>query len=189
MAEETKSRAGAADEPPGGPPAAKAGEKLPGPAGPLSREWLSHAARTAIAAGLSLECARLLRLPEAYWAPISTLVVMQSTLGAAWDVSKKRFLGTALGALTGGLLATYFAPRVVTFAAAVFLLGVICALLRQDQTAYRFAGITLAIVMLVERTSPPYQIAAHRFVEVSLGILVGLALLAAWPEQSGAGRG
>jgi uncharacterized membrane protein YccC len=145
--------------------------------------WLAHSARTAIAAGASLVCGRLLRLPEAYWAPITTIVVMQSTLGASLDVSKKRFLGTALGAAAGGLLATYFAPRVVTFAAAIFALGLICAVLRQDQTAYRFGGITLAIVMLVGRTSPPFVIAAHRFAEVSLGILVALVLTAVWPGR------
>jgi uncharacterized membrane protein YccC len=113
---------------------------------------------------------------------------MQSTLGAAWDVSKQRFLGTALGAAAGGLLATYLAPRVLTFAVTLFALGVLCALLRLNQSAYRFAGITVAIVMLVERTSPPYLIAAHRFVEVSLGIAVALALTAVWPGREEAPR-
>ena len=143
--------------------------------------WVAHAARTAIAAGASLASARLLRLPEAYWAPITTMVVMQSTLGAAWDVSKKRFLGTALGAAVGGLLATYVAPRLVTFTVTIFALGLVCALLRLDHSAYRFAGITLAIVMLVVRTAPPWVIAAHRFAEVSLGIAVALLLTALWP--------
>ena len=122
-------------------------------------------------------------MPEAYWAPISALVVIQSSLGAAWDVSKKRFLGTALGAAVGGLLATIFAPRVLTFAAAIFALGLVCALLRLDHTAYRFAGITLAIVMLVARATTPWLIATHRFVEVSLGIVIALALSAVWPEK------
>ena len=111
------------------------------------------------------------------------MVVMQSTLGAAWEVSKKRFIGTALGAATGGLVAAYFAPRVITFAAAIFVLGLLCSLLRQDHTAYRFAGITLAIVLLVTRATSPWLIAAHRFEEVSLGILVALALTAIWPAK------
>ena len=37
---------------------------------------IQHSARTAVAATLSLLAARLLRVPEAYWAAISTLVVM-----------------------------------------------------------------------------------------------------------------
>ena len=41
---------------------------------------LSHALRTAVAATLSVVIARLVGMPEAYWAAIATLVVMQSTL-------------------------------------------------------------------------------------------------------------
>jgi hypothetical protein len=39
------------------------------------------------------------KLPEAYWAPITTLVITQSSLGATLTVSWQRFVGTALGAL------------------------------------------------------------------------------------------
>jgi len=49
--------------------------------------------------------------------------------------------------------------------------------------AYRFTGIALAIVMLVARKQPPWIIAAHRFVEVSIGIVVALVLTAVWPES------
>src|SRR6266404_2662357 len=55
-------------------------------------EWpvLVHSARTAVAAVASLLAARLFRLPEAYWAPITTLVITQSSLGAALTVSRQR---------------------------------------------------------------------------------------------------
>jgi uncharacterized membrane protein YccC len=120
-------------------------------------------------------------MPEAYWAAITTLIVMQSTLGAAWEASKPRFIGTALGASLAGLLATYVEPGVIVFGAAIFGLGLICAVLRLDQSAYRFAGITLAIVILVTRGQAPWIIAVHRFAEVSLGIGVALALTYLWP--------
>jgi len=60
---------------------------------------------------------------------------------------------------------------------------VICAALHLDRSAYRYAGITLAIVILVARTQPVWIIAAHRFIEISLGIVVGLLLTAVWPES------
>ena len=50
----------------------------------------ANSARTAVAAVISYWVAGLFRLPEAYWATISTLVVMQSTLGAAWKISIER---------------------------------------------------------------------------------------------------
>ena len=52
-----------------------------------------HSARKAIAAMASLEVARLFHLPKAYWAPIMTLVITQSSLGTALSVSGERFMG------------------------------------------------------------------------------------------------
>ena len=49
-----------------------------------------HSLRTAIAATVSLAVARLVGLPEAYWAAIATLVVMQSTLSATLLISIER---------------------------------------------------------------------------------------------------
>lgn len=89
----------------------------------------AHAARTAIAAVASLLIARSFRLPEAYWAAIATLIAMQSTLGAAWAVSKDRLVGSAMGAAAGALLATYTGENVVIFGAGVFALGLLCGLL------------------------------------------------------------
>jgi uncharacterized membrane protein YccC len=144
---------------------------------------LVHAARTAVAAMVSYLIARLFRLPEAYWAPISTLIVMQSTLGAALPISAQRFAGTAIGAAVGAATATYFPGNLWAFGAAVFLIGVLCAVLRIERSAYRYASVTLAIVMLVTRSTSPWRIAIERFFEVSLGIAVGLILSALWPER------
>jgi len=143
---------------------------------------LEHSARTAVAAIASLLVARLFGLPESYWAPISTLVITQSSLGAAFTVSCKRFVGTALGALVGGLVASHFPPNVFLFGATVLILGLLCALLRADRSAYRFGGVTLSIVMLIPRTNPAWQVAFHRFAEVSIGIGAALLFASVWPE-------
>lgn len=142
-----------------------------------------HSARTAVAAVASLLVARLFRLPEAYWAPITTLVVTQSSWGAALGVSWQRIVGTVLGGLLGTIVASYFRPSVLVFGTGVFILGVICALLRAGRSAYRFGGITLAIVLLVPRTGPAWQIAFDRCAEVFIGIAVGLVVTVLWPER------
>jgi uncharacterized membrane protein YccC len=144
---------------------------------------VTHSIRTAIAATVSLAVARLLGLPEAYWAAIATLVVMQSTLGATLLISIERIAATALGALGGALLANYFSGNLLVFAAAVFGLGLACAAFRMEKTAYRYAGVTLAIIVLIPRSNAPWVVALHRFVEVSVGIIVALALVAVWPEH------
>ena len=149
----------------------------------LDRRDLVDAARTTVATVASLLFAKLLRLPEAYWAGIATIIVMQSTLGAAWTISKERLVGTALGAATGALFSTYTGQNVAAFGAGVFAMGVLCALLGVGRGAYRYAGITLIVVMLIARTQPAWIVAIHRFIEISVGIAVGLLVTAVWPER------
>jgi hypothetical protein len=50
----------------------------------------------------------------------------------------------------------------------------LCALLDQWES-YRFAGITVAIVMLWPHHASPWIVGLHRFAEISLGIVVALA--------------
>lgn len=145
---------------------------------------LQQAVWTALAGVASLLIARLFRLPEAYWSAISTLIVMQSTLGAALPISAQRFAGTALGAGVGAVLGVYFPGNAVWFGAGVLAIGLFCVATRLERAAYRYAGITLAIVMLVGRTNRSWVVAVHRFVEVSIGIAVGLVASAIWPEKS-----
>jgi uncharacterized membrane protein YccC len=148
------------------------------------RGWLVHSVRTAVGASVSMVAARLFTMPQPYWAAVTTIVVMQSTLGAAWDVSKRRLVGTALGAAAGGIISTLFQPSLIIYGMTLFALGIICATVGWDVSAYRFAGITLTIVTLISHAQDPaYVIAMHRFAEVSIGILVALALTALWPAK------
>jgi uncharacterized membrane protein YccC len=151
-------------------------------------EWAAgpivvHSLRTAIACVASLLVARLLQLPEAYWAPITTIVITQSSLGAALAVSWHRFLGTVLGAVVGAAVGTYFGPHALAFGICVFILGLIRVVTHSDLNGYRFGGVALAIVLLVPRTGPAWQIAFHRCAEVSIGIAVALMFAVVWPER------
>jgi uncharacterized membrane protein YccC len=103
--------------------------------------------------------------------------------GATLVISVERIAATALGALAGALLAMYFSENLFMFAAAVFITGLLCAVLRMEKSAYRYASVTVAIIVLIPRSNAEWIIALHRFVEVSMGILVALALAAAWQEH------
>ena len=143
---------------------------------------IEHSARTAVAAVVSLFVASWFGLSESYWAAITTLMVMQSTLGAALPVSAQRLAGTALGASVGALAGTYYPGNAFVFGGCVLILGIVFVPFRLERNAYRYAGITLAIIMLVPSHSG-WIIALHRFFEVSVGIAVGLATSAVWPER------
>jgi uncharacterized membrane protein YccC len=111
------------------------------------------------------------------------MVITQSSLGATLAVSWQRFVGTAVGAAVGGLVASHFRTYTPVFAASVFLLGLFFAGLRADRSAYRFGGVTLAIVLLDPRVESAWHVAFHRFAEVSTGIAVALVMTVVWPES------
>ena len=144
---------------------------------------LVHPARSATGAVLALLAAKLMGFPEFWWAPVSTMVVMQSNLGSALTVSWQRWVGTALGSAGGALLASWFGANVIAYAAGVFGMGLVCAALRLDRAAYRFAAIALTIVMLVTHAESVWVVALHRFLEVSLGIAMGLLMTVLWPDR------
>lgn len=142
---------------------------------------LEDAIRTAVAATASVLIARLIQLPEAYWATIATLVVMQSTLDATLTLSFGRIVAAALGASCGALVAGTFGTNLIAFTVAIFFLGLCAIALRLERTAYRYAGITLTVIVLIPHAGSPGLTALHRFIEVSIGVLVALVVVTLWP--------
>ena len=145
---------------------------------------VAHVCLAAIAALVSYLIAALFRLPEAYWAPMSALIVMQLTFSAALPVAVQYVAGTAAGAAVGAVIDAYIHGSVWAFAVAVVFIGVLCVVLRVERSSFRYASITLVIVMLVPRSTTARLVALHRFFEVSLGIAVGLALFAIWQRAA-----
>jgi uncharacterized membrane protein YccC len=142
-----------------------------------------HAVRTAIAATLSVLLALLVGLPEGYWAVIATLVVMQSPLSSTVPLAIQRIVASALGASLGAIESACFGPNLVAFAFTIFVLGLISIAFRLEKVGYSYAGMTLAIIVLIPRPEAPWIAAVHRFAEVSLGILVALAVVGVWREE------
>ena len=108
---------------------------------------------------------------------------MQSTLGATLTLSIERIVATAVGASVGAIEINYFRANLVAFAIAIFLVGLLSIAFRLQKTAYHYASITLTIIVLIPRLAAPWSIALHRFIEVSVGIIVALAVVALWPEH------
>jgi len=146
----------------------------------VNRASVLDSVRTAIAAVAAMLLARLLKLPEYYWAPISAIVIIQSTIPPR-TLGWQRFVGTALGAAMGAALATFFRPSAVVYGLGILLCGMLAWLLRVG-AAYRFAGIALSIVLLIPRARAPWIVGWHRFLEVSLGIAVALVVTTVWPR-------
>jgi uncharacterized membrane protein YccC len=135
---------------------------------------LVHAAKTALAAGLCWALAMRFGLHDGYWGSISAIIVLQSNMGATVNASRDRILGTLIGAALGFSF-SLFGALPWNFVLAVLAAVIICGLLGLRSSS-RLAGVTIAIIMLVQKTSLRWELALDRVVEVVLGIVVALAV-------------
>jgi len=152
---------------------------LAAPAADNDRLSVQQGIRTALAAVLAYWITDLLRLPGGYWAAISSIVVMQSEVGATAAASRDRIAGTALGAIVGLLTSLVWHHSLLVFGLAVLVVMMLCTALHY-KNAGRLGGVTVAIIVLVHFSGPLWQIALQRFLEVSLGIVVSLLVAVAW---------
>lgn len=149
------------------------------PAAISDRFSFFHAVRTALAAGLSYWLTGLIHLPEGYWAVVSSIVVMQSEVGATVIASRDRLVGTAIGAVVGWGTAHVWHRSVSVFALSILLVMLICSALR-IKNAGRLGGVAVAIIVLIPHTGPISHIAFFRFAEVTVGIVISLAVMETW---------
>lgn len=87
---------------------------------------IAYVVLSAFAEVVSYLIARLFHLPEAYWAPMSTLIVMKLTLSAALPIAVQYVVGTAVGAAVGAGTDIYFHSSIWSFGAAVVIVGLLC---------------------------------------------------------------
>ena len=108
---------------------------------------------------------------------------MQSPLSSTVPLAIQRIIASALGATLGTIESACFGANLVAFALTIFVLGLISIAFRLEKVGYSYAGMTLAIIVLIPRPEAPWIAAVHRFAEVSLGILVALAVVTVWREE------
>ena len=138
------------------------------------RRLLIHASKTALAAALCWWIAMLFGLHDGYWGAISAIIVLQSNFGATISASRDRILGTLIGALLGFSF-TEFGVLPWNYILAVLAAVIICGLLGLRSSS-RLAGVTITIVMLVQRGGSHWTVALDRVLEVFLGIVVAVLI-------------
>jgi uncharacterized membrane protein YgaE (UPF0421/DUF939 family) len=149
----------------------------------FNAEKLAQALRIGVAGIVSIYVAGLFRLPQGYWAAISAFVVLGSDVKTTVRASGERLVGTAIGALAGAVFAHFGGSHLLWFGVAATLSVLLCELLGLGQS-YRLACVTVAIVMMINRTASPWSTALNRFLEVALGILIALILSAVPPGRT-----
>lgn len=142
-----------------------------------------HSIRTAVAATVSLAVARLFGLPEALLGcdrHAGSNAVNSRRDSVDFDRTHCCYgIGCSGGRAPGKL----FPRESFDVRSSGICAGTLVRCISHGETAYRYAGVTLAIIVLIPRSHAPWIVALHRFFEVSVGILVALALVAVWPEH------
>jgi uncharacterized membrane protein YccC len=136
------------------------------------KRLLIHAGRTALAAALCWWIALQFGLTDGYWGAISAIIVLQSNFGATINASRDRILGTIIGAAFGFAF-SLFGVLPWNYILAVLCAVILCGLLGLRNSS-RLAGVTISIIMLVQKGDSHWVLALHRVGEVFLGILIAI---------------
>lgn len=129
--------------------------------------------RAALAAGLAVAAAELLRLPHPLYAMIGAVIVTDLSSAETRNLGHRRLWGSAVGAVTGAVLCHLLPPTAWAVGAGV-LAAMLLAFLLRLQPAAKLAGYVCGIVVL-GHGDQPWTYAFWRLLETALGI--GAAVL------------
>jgi uncharacterized membrane protein YccC len=150
------------------------------------RDWLQGrrsvlrlVLRTTLAGLITFTLSHLFELPHSYWAVLTSVIIMQESVGGSLKATLDRMLGTVAGAIWG-VSVTLAIPHHETLMLGLTLAVALAplALLAALKPSYRVAPVTAIIVLLTTAgvEVAPMRYAVDRVLEIGLGCLVGFAV-------------
>jgi uncharacterized membrane protein YccC len=142
-----------------------------------ARDWLAahHAEitlslRITVAGLIAYALGELLGVKQVYWAVLTSVIVMQASVGGSVKATIDRLVGTVAGALWGAVLGAAIPhPGPLATAGLLVLALVPLAALVAWWPSYRVAPVTAIIVLLVPHgDAGPVQAAIERLIEIAL---------------------
>lgn len=131
--------------------------------------------KAAVAAVASYGLATGLNLPNGYWAVLTAVLVVQSTIGASLSVAIDRALGTVVGGGVGVAAAMVAGSSTVLTFAMLGLSILVTSTLSARFTSFKLAPVTAVIVLLSDPTHvDPWISGLHRVLEIGIGGVVGV---------------
>ena len=144
-----------------------------------NRARLLLALRMLIAAILAYGLSIALGLPQGYWAVLTTIIVIQASIGGSLKAALDRLVGSICGALVGAVIALLL-PSHTPLALGIALVIAIAplAVLTAFYPTYRIAPVTAIIVLMSTgaATLGPLGYAFDRVAEITLGSVIGVAV-------------
>ena len=140
---------------------------------------LRHALRVAVAVAAAYGVIKLLSLPQGWWAVITAILVVQTSVGGSFKAALDRLWGTIAGAIYGALVAVAIPHTTsIGLAAAIVVAILPLAYLAAVNAAFRVAPVTALIVLLpiYGHAGNPLVSAGERIFEIIIGNVVALAV-------------
>lgn len=152
-----------------------------------TRDHVRHGIKVGLAGVLAYVLSGLAGVPYAYWAVITTVIVMQVHVADSMRMSVYRFTGTALGAAMGIVLILVLPPEPVYTLIGIFAGTGLCAYLTRYNERFRMAAITVSIVFLTSlHADDRIWFTLSRVVEIGVGVLCAfLVSVLIWPNRTG----
>jgi len=175
----------------------------PIPSNPLTRIWQRFAKKTeteiaiksAVVAALSLfvgvSVSRLMGRPDKFisgaWCVMTSIVVLQASIGGTYKAAWKRFLGVLIGSFMGGIFTITFGTNPLSLGISIGLTVMTCCSIHLKES-YRIACLSVAIVMVLWGLNPtlsPWQFSLYRLVDSTIGILIAVIIAhLLWPTEA-----
>lgn len=146
-----------------------------------------HIARALAAVGLAWLGAKSLGLPQAHWAAISALVVVQGTLGMSVRAGRDRMLATAFGAAMGALAGL---AHVHSWAEPLVWIAALLPPVALARARREFSTAPIAAIIVIASAAPnvsPLMVALLRIGEISVGAVIGV-VVSRWLLPTSAGQ-
>lgn len=141
----------------------------------ITTAHLKLGVRACVAALVAHGLATLIELPHGYWAVLTAVLVVQSTVGASLSIAVERTLGTLVGGVVGVAGALLAGPsQNMTFL--MLTIGILLtSTLAARSAAFKLAPVTVVIVLLADPShAMPMVSALFRLMEIGLGGIVGV---------------
>ncbi|NDV18350.1 FUSC family protein [Pseudodesulfovibrio sp. JC047] len=154
----------------------------------IASSQVRHGLKVGVASVLAYVISGFVGVPYAYWAVITTVIVMQVHVADSIHMCLYRFTGTALGAGMGILLILIFPATPMYTLLGIFVGTGICAYLTRYNVRFRMAAITVAIVYLTSLTDENRILfTLSRVAEIGIGVMCAfLVSVILWPRRAGA---
>jgi uncharacterized membrane protein YccC len=140
-----------------------------------SSTTLRHAVRITVAVLAASELTTWLGLSQGYWAVITTLFVMQASVGGTMGAAADRVLGTMAGAAAGAVGAWLQSVFALPQSMVIVLVAAPMAMLAMERPSFKLAPVTAAMVLLLGASeSDVLRTAIARMTEIALGCVIGV---------------